>query len=429
MTDNQIFSLLKKIYPLSLFNEKDYQALVNSCERIRVVENEPILETGKPWNGLYLILDGKIQFMVEMSGQLVPYNQLYTTQHFGSLTSETPVNFSVYGAADSTKLLLIPKQHFQTYLKRVPQLGQLIQEYQTQQTLKDFLIKTPMFEYVPTQQLQSMVSRLKTRKLLPNEILIRQGDKGNEAYIIEKGNLVVRLDERPNKVLSTLIPGDLVGEIALIKNTKRTTNVIAQTEASVFVLPKQEFMMLFTEQGHLNEWLNQLVQERLETPHLDLKAKSHAKDYKTWLKDRLGLFPVVSQNKPQDSGAACIAMICRYYGKPVDLNWIRSKITANQMAANQDATLSDLSQAAEKMGLLPLAVLSSYEHLKTSGLPVIVGWKGEHWAVVYQITEEKVSIVEPAFGNAQKISKDIFLNNWIFSTLYLKPTERFFGRI
>ncbi|MEN8215940.1 MAG: cyclic nucleotide-binding domain-containing protein [Pseudomonadota bacterium] len=423
MTDNKILPLLKNIYPLSLFDDKDYQAIVNYCQQIRVAKNAPILEAGKSWPGLYFIVEGQVRFVVKVSGRSVDYNKLHASQHFGHLTSDAVNNFSVYGAAPSTTLLYLPKKYFQIYVTMHPQVEQLIREYQRQEAIKEFLIRTPVFSYVPTQHLHTLVTSLKKQKLQPHEILIRQGDEAKEAYILEEGRLTVHIDEHPNQVVRTLIPGDLVGEIALLKNAKRTSNVIAQTESSVYVLPREEFFKLFKEEGQLSKSVNQLVQDRLGTTHTDLKAKSHVKDYKTWLKDRLGLFPVVLQEKPQDSGAACLAMVCRYYGKSVDLDWIRFKITNNQL----EASISDLIQAAEKIGIMPLGVLSSYEHLMNSCLPAIVGWKGGHWAVVYQVTDNKVSMVDPAHG-AQKISKESFINTWVYFTLYLKPSERFFGK-
>lgn len=428
MTERQIRSLLKKIEPLSLLSDTEFQKILSLGEEMQLTENNAILEAGYSWPGLYFILQGQVVFICEIAGKSVAYNTLNTNQYFGSLTADTVIDFSVYSARPTTTIWYLSKQHFQKISQQNPQLEKSVGEYQTQQAIQEFLIRSPLFTYVPTQQLHRLVSSLKNKKLQPNEILIRQGDDAKEAYIIEKGLFTVHIDEHPNQVVRTMIPGDLVGEIALVKNTKRTTNVIAQTRASVFVLPQPEFMALFLEQEQLSQWVNRLVQERLGTTNTDIKNPSYIGDYKTWLKDRIGLFPVVKQDNPQESGAACLAMICRYYGKPVDIDCMRLLVAQHSYSdIPNEAMLSDITQAAERMGLLPLAVLSSYEHLMESCLPVIVGWEGKHWAVVYQITENKVSIVDPALG-AQKISKGIFLERWTSSTIYFKPTERFFGR-
>jgi len=428
MIDKKCLSLLRNIYPVPLFNnEHEYQTILKFMEQIQLAENQLIFEAGKAWSGLYFIMEGQVRFVFEISGELVVYNQLGAYQHFGTLASENLIEFSVYSAAPLTILLYIPKLHFQQFFKTHPEIEKVVWESETKNAIKDFLIKRPDFSYVPTKHLQKLVEGLKTKKLRANEILIRQGDDAQEAYLVEKGRFNVQVDERPNEVLSTLMPGDLVGEIALVKNVKRTTNVIAQTEASVFVLSRQAFLRLFKEQAKLNEWVNQLVQARIGITYINPKEKS--KDYKTWLKDRLGIFPVVLQQQPQDSAAACLAMVCRYYGKPVDLECMRILTTAKQMVeTSYEPTLSDLSQAAERIGLMSLPVLSSYEHLMGTCLPVIVSWGVMGWAVVYQISENKVSMVDPAFG-AQNVNKDVFVKSWSSVALYLKPNEGFFGRL
>ena len=205
MIDNKILPLLKKIYPLSSLNDKDCQTLLNFAKTIRIAKHQEILQTGNLWPGLYFVLEGQILFLVEMSGQLMPYNRIRALQHFGSLISENVNNFSVCGATHSSTLLFLPKRSFQAFLKTHKTLEKVINEHQTQQSLKDFIIRTPMFAYVPTKHLDRLVGSLTTKKLCPNEILIRQGDDANEAYIIETGQLIVHIDKNPLQILSTLI--------------------------------------------------------------------------------------------------------------------------------------------------------------------------------------------------------------------------------
>ena len=177
MTDEQILSLLKDIEPLSLLSQTELQKILSFCEEIQIVENHSLLEMGKPWPGLYFIVQGQVIFICEISGKSVAYNKLSMNQSFGSLTSDAASDFSVYGGAPLTTLLYIPKHHFQSFSNTNPTLEKSIGEYKTQQAIQDFLIRSPLFSYVPTLQLRSLVSSLKNKNLLPNEILIRQGDE------------------------------------------------------------------------------------------------------------------------------------------------------------------------------------------------------------------------------------------------------------
>ena len=423
--NKQILSLLRNIYPVPLFNnEQEAEVLLNICEEIQLEENQRILEAGKEWPGLYFIMEGKVLVMNEISGRLVIYNQLYCYEQFGNLTENNLIDFSFY-SAEPTTLLYIPKSAFQKFLATHPALEKAITIYKCQEiepAIPSFQIQTA--NALPSKNFQASVESLKVKKLLPNEILIRQGDEAKEAYIVKHGYLTAHIDEEPNKVLATMMPGDIIGEIALLKHIKRTSNVIAKTEASVFILSKQEFFRLFNEQKQFKNWINSLVKKRIGSSYVGLRKNSFFKGLKRWLKDRLGYFPIVLEEQPKDTGASCLAMICRYYGKPVDIDCMRILVHANQLEMTYEATLANISQGAERIGLVPLTALASYEHLMDSALPVIVGWGLIRWAVVYKVTNSNVLMVDPAFG-IQEMSRDTFMEEWNSFVIYFQPTERF----
>ena len=74
------------------------------------------------------------------------------------------------------------------------------------------------------------------RLVKAGETVMRQGEPGTEAYLVERGNLDVRLNERetPAEVLvARLGPGDWVGEISLILEEPRSATVVAATDAQL----------------------------------------------------------------------------------------------------------------------------------------------------------------------------------------------------
>ena len=57
-------------------------------------------------------------------------------------------------------------------------------------------------------------------------------------YFLTKGSVKVVMD---NKVMAILKEGDYFGEVALIKNVKRTASVLSTEYCAVYVLNKQDF--------------------------------------------------------------------------------------------------------------------------------------------------------------------------------------------
>ena len=72
------------------------------------------------------------------------------------------------------------------------------------------------------------------------DFLMKEGEAGEEAYLIIKGSVQVFKESGGSKVLlSTLHEGDIVGEMALITNDKRSASVKAVEDTIVAVLTKQ----------------------------------------------------------------------------------------------------------------------------------------------------------------------------------------------
>jgi hypothetical protein len=79
----------------------------------------------------------------------------------------------------------------------------------------------------------------------PGDVIIRQGDRGDCAYLIRSGEVevVVREGDQQRQI-ATLKSGDCFGEIALLTDAPRTATVRCVTPVDLLVLPRAEFMSL-----------------------------------------------------------------------------------------------------------------------------------------------------------------------------------------
>jgi ATP-binding cassette subfamily B protein len=105
-------------------------------------------------------------------------------------------------------------------------------------------------------------------------------------------------------------------------------------------------------------------------------------------------FPFVAQIDEMDCGVACLAMICRYYGRRVAL----SRIRALARTETDGASLSDLCRAAEELGLAARSAQVSKRWLDRLPLPAIIHWDAHHWVVLVELTADGARIADPAAG-------------------------------
>ena len=129
-------------------------------------------------------------------------------------------------------------------------------------------------------------------------------------------------------------------------------------------------------------------------------------------------YPHIEQQSSSDCGAACLAMISRYWGKSISINYLRELIGIGRSGAS----LKNLAIAAEKLGYHARPVRASLSRIVEQKNPWIAHWKGEHYLVVYRVRGDKVLIADPAAGKSE-IARSEFLNAWTGFALLLEPTN------
>jgi aquaporin Z len=100
------------------------------------------------------------------------------------------------------------------------------------------------------------------RLLRPGDVLIREGEIGTEAYLVERGRLDVRRRGATGDEVSiaTLGPGDWVGEMSLLLDEARSATVVATSDAQLRRITRQSFTRLLADDPErTQELLRQLA--------------------------------------------------------------------------------------------------------------------------------------------------------------------------
>ncbi|MEO1400794.1 MAG: ABC transporter transmembrane domain-containing protein [Cyanobacteria bacterium J06635_1] len=158
----------------------------------------------------------------------------------------------------------------------------------------------------------------------------------------------------------------------------------------------------------------QITTEALESP-----AVVFPKPIRRQLLDRLARYPWIEQQSSSDCGIACLAMICRYWGKRFPINVLRERANVGQSGAS----LKSLAKAAEDVGFQARPVRASLGALINESGPWIAHWEGMHYVVVYQVSAQKVVIADPALGR-QTLSRAAFCQKWTGYALLLQATDK-----
>ena len=106
------------------------------------------------------------------------------------------------------------------------------------------LAEIPMFSSLSQRDL-GRIAKASTEVTVPaGTLLVDQGDAGRDAYLLLEGTATVK---RNGRKVSTLHPGDSIGELALLDHGPRTASVTADTEVTALVLTPRELSGLLDE--------------------------------------------------------------------------------------------------------------------------------------------------------------------------------------
>ena len=108
---------------------------------------------------------------------------------------------------------------------------------------EDLLAQFEMFAGLGAAELRALARLFRPRLLVPNEAVIRKGERGNAMFLISSGALEVVL---PNG-RARLGSGDFFGEMALLSGQRRQADVIALGYCRVLGLGAADFRRFLRE--------------------------------------------------------------------------------------------------------------------------------------------------------------------------------------
>ena len=95
-----------------------------------------------------------------------------------------------------------------------------------------------------------------SRVFPPDAVIVREGDPGDEAFIITSGHCSVRKLERGElREIGRLGPGDVFGETAILARTARNATVVSIDEVTVKLVTRA----LIEERLGPSTWLGRFV--------------------------------------------------------------------------------------------------------------------------------------------------------------------------
>jgi voltage-gated potassium channel len=130
---------------------------------------------------------------------------------------------------------------------------------------RDFVVtwqtvaRVPLFASLDAARIAAIAQMLRPLVLPPGQVVVRQGDAADAMYFIMSGEVEVELPPQPVR----LGPGEYFGEIALVRDTRRTATVITLGECRLLALSVEDFRRFVAQNPALKRDIEALAEARL----------------------------------------------------------------------------------------------------------------------------------------------------------------------
>jgi len=126
--------------------------------------------------------------------------------------------------------------------------------------LNTLIARVPVFSGLPEDRLAVIARLLSPRLALPDEMLVRRGDRGDSMYFIASGAVEIVMPARAGPI--QLGPGDFFGELALLSGRPRTADARALGYCHLLELAEPDFRRLMEQDADLRRHILSVAAKR-----------------------------------------------------------------------------------------------------------------------------------------------------------------------
>ena len=242
------------------------EALASRLTEERFRPADRVVVEGDTDDRLYLIVEGRAEASTIGPSGIVPLATLGPGELFGelSLLEAGSSRQATVTAVEPLLLLSLRATDFRLPLDAHPEGRAAFEKLADDLLVTKLLKQASPFSTLDGERLRRLAARLERLEVPTGETIIRQGEAGEECYVLRSGRVEVLTSgaQGDERILATLDPGSLFGEAALLTDGLRNATVRALKPSTLLVLRRTDLLEVLGEDRQTRERMLELVRMR-----------------------------------------------------------------------------------------------------------------------------------------------------------------------
>jgi CRP-like cAMP-binding protein len=245
-----------------LFHDLPAQALEHlerQAVEVTLREGDVLLKEGDRADALYVVIDGVLGVTQSSSTGTVVLGEVRRGEHVGELALlENAPRAATVTASTPTRVLEVTRASFEACVREFPQAASALRrltEYRrawagvrrVRPSVPEVVVMlAKVFPEVPSPQLAALADEVEWVTVPTGAVLFRGGEAGDALYFVVRGGLdvVAQRDDGQDVRLGEVVPGEPVGEMALLSNEPRMGTARANADSELIKLSRTGFEAL-----------------------------------------------------------------------------------------------------------------------------------------------------------------------------------------
>lgn len=122
-----------------------------------------------------------------------------------------------------------------------------------------------LFEGFTREQLRLLAFGAETTQIAAGRKLYREDDIADSAYVVVSGQIALYREGREQLIVGHVGPGAIMGELALISDTRRLTSASAEADTEILRLNRQMFRRILEEYPEVALGLHRRITAELQS--------------------------------------------------------------------------------------------------------------------------------------------------------------------